>query len=546
MAGLRVICVVHAVLFAAFSFTQAVEPPANISLQNDVTLNITDVIGDIMLDIIPADTVTIIMYSETMISVNYTLRCYNRNITHLLKIHTLNHDVAYLKGMHQYNVSCADLRDSQTDSDLQDNDLQDRNFTLHSGDFNLTVYADLIGRTWLVFDTFSINGAIGDKPFENISSSGESRRIYRYKVVVIRIRRLIDYIFRGVVYVFVIGTTVGMGCKTDLDVVKKVLKKPIAPLIGLFCQYVGMPLIAFGVANLINLDNPAIRLGIFACGICPGGGLSNIYSYLLGGDVSLSITMTCISTVAALAMVPLWMFTLGQTFADDTTTISIPFANILLTLATVIVPLFVGLFVKYKCQKLAKLIIKIIKPVSIVTILFLIGFGVYTNLWIFRLFKPSTVLAGCLLPYIGYVTGGLIAFICRQPWYRVKTIAIETGIQNTMIAYLLLQFSLPVPDGDLAAVGPVASSVMTPLPLFVVVIVYLIYKRCKKKYGTVSDGEETGAEMNGTDDRKKDKDKNKNKNKEKNKSDKKNQAVNGSTEKDEKEAEELLDKVSSM
>ena len=58
--------------------------------------------------------------------------------------------------------------------------------------------------------------------------------------------------------------------------------------------------IAFGVANFIKLDNPAIRLGIFACGICPGGGLSNIYSYLLGGDVSLSITMTCISTVAAL------------------------------------------------------------------------------------------------------------------------------------------------------------------------------------------------------------------------------------------------------
>ena len=237
-------------------------------------------------------------------------------------------------------------------------------------------------------------------------------------------------------------------------------------------------------------------------------------------------------------MVPLWMLTLGQTFADDKTKISIPFGNILLTLATVIVPLFVGLLIKYKCQKLAKIIIKIIKPVSIVTIFFLIGFGVYTNLWIFRLFKPSTVLAGCLLPYIGYVTGGLISFVCRQPWYRVKTIAIETGIQNTMIAYLLLQFSLPIPDGDLAAVGPVASAVMTPLPLFVVTIAYLLYKCYKKKYDVVPDKEPTGAELNGKD--------NSDKNKDESQSDKKTQVANGSTERDEKESEELLDKVSSI
>ena len=69
-----------------------------------------------------------------------------------------------------------------------------------------------------------------------------------------------------------------------------------------------------------------------------------------------------------------------------------------------------------------------------------------------------------------------------QPCYRVKTIAIETGIQNTSIAYLLLVFSLPAPDGDMAAVGPMASALLTPLPLFILVIIYLLYKKlCKKK-----------------------------------------------------------------
>ena len=47
-------------------------------------------------------------------------------------------------------------------------------------------------------------------------------------------------------------------------------------------------------------DESAVSLGIFVAGCCPGGGQSNMYSYLLKGDLSLSITMTTISTIAAL------------------------------------------------------------------------------------------------------------------------------------------------------------------------------------------------------------------------------------------------------
>ena len=54
------------------------------------------------------------------------------------------------------------------------------------------------------------------------------------------------------------------------------------------------------LAKTLTLGDPAVSLGIFACGVCPGGGVSNMYSYLLDGDVSLSVTMTAISSLAAL------------------------------------------------------------------------------------------------------------------------------------------------------------------------------------------------------------------------------------------------------
>ena len=245
MGGISAICMVQAVLFiVGICVVQASDSPVNLDLETDFLVNASDVTGDISLDVTPAHTVTIIMYSESVISINYTLRCHARSTTHALKIYTLNHEVAFLRGQHEYNVSCAELQDSDK------SDVGEGNFTVHSGEFNLTVYADQIGRTWLVFDTFSVNGTITDEAFENVSVSGEGRRVSRYKVVVIRLRRLIDYIFRAIVYVFVIGTTIGMGCKTDLDVVKKVLKKPIAPLIGLFCQYVGMPLVSLAITYI--------------------------------------------------------------------------------------------------------------------------------------------------------------------------------------------------------------------------------------------------------------------------------------------------------
>ena len=46
--------------------------------------------------------------------------------------------------------------------------------------------------------------------------------------------------------------------------------------------------------------DPVVALGFFAMGCSPGGSASNAYSYLLDGDVSLSVTMTFCSTVVAL------------------------------------------------------------------------------------------------------------------------------------------------------------------------------------------------------------------------------------------------------
>ena len=119
-------------------------------------------------------------------------------------------------------------------------------------------------------------------------------------ISVIREQANLQLIFTIVVGVLVTINNVNMGCYIDLGVIKGVLKKPVAPLIGFACQFLFMPLASFAIGLLLFPDNISWRLGLFALGCCPGGTGSNFWTLLFDGDVDLSITMTFVSTLAAL------------------------------------------------------------------------------------------------------------------------------------------------------------------------------------------------------------------------------------------------------
>lgn len=65
----------------------------------------------------------------------------------------------------------------------------------------------------------------------------------RYEITVSRVESAISHSFTGMVIILVCLANVAMGCKTELSVVKQVLKKPVGPLTGMFSQFVLMPLV---------------------------------------------------------------------------------------------------------------------------------------------------------------------------------------------------------------------------------------------------------------------------------------------------------------
>ena len=357
----------------------------------------------------------------------------------------------------------------------------DLSFSLAYHRTNLTIHGQFIGKTVAFFKPHIYlpdepQDRDKDKPF-NTSLPIIIRRSRHSKTL--------NAIFLSTLGCLIMLANVMMGCELNLSVVADVIRRPVAPGIGFACQFLAMPLVSFALARtmLVPWGELALGLGLFTAGCAPGGGASNFWTVLLDGNADLSITMTFISTIAAFAMMPLWMWALGDSFlaASPGVDINIPYKNILISLSILVGPLLIGILIKRYLPKAAEMVRKIMRPFLILIIVFIVSFGTYANLYMFRLMSWRVLVGGLLLPFCGFWLGCFAALAARQPAANVAAIAIETGVQNSGIAIMLLKLSFPEPDGDIASVAPVVVSIFTPVPLLIGYSVHLLMAWIKKR-----------------------------------------------------------------
>ncbi|KAJ8675650.1 hypothetical protein QAD02_011436 [Eretmocerus hayati] len=316
--------------------------------------------------------------------------------------------------------------------------------------------------------------------FLSVTINEQSFKSEVVNLIVTRRMRKVDIIFTASVAILVSILYINFGCAVDWDVCKKTIKRPIGPLIGCFCQFICMPMISYLLAITLFPDNPEMQLGIFFTGISPSGGASNVWTLLLGGNINLSVTMTTLCTLAAFALMPLWIFTLGRHIFDRAN-LGLPYLKIATLAAGLVIPLAIGYFIQKKLPRLSKTMVRIMKPFSAILVLYIVIFAIVTNLYLFKLFSWEIILAGMGLPWLGFLTGLILSFFLRQPDQDTRAIAIETGIQNTGVPIFLLRFCLDQPAADLTTVVPVSCAIMTPLPLLILYLIKLAFERRKLK-----------------------------------------------------------------
>ena len=220
----------------------------------------------------------------------------------------------------------------------------------------------------------------------------------------------------------------GMGLTLRLMDFKIVFSRPKDVLIGCLAQFTIMPFLAWALAKLFSLDE-ALALGVVLVGCCPGGTASNVITYLAKGDLALSVGMTGVSTLLAPLLTPL------LTWALAGKSVNVDVAGMLLSILwVVILPIVLGLMIKWLWPKFTERATDYLPAVSSIAIALIVAIVIAAN--------ADKLLAGGLIVVLvvmlhnicglslGYLIGRLLSL--SEP--KKRAIAIEVGMQNSGLA----------------------------------------------------------------------------------------------------------------
>lgn len=253
-----------------------------------------------------------------------------------------------------------------------------------------------------------------------------------------------------------------MGTSLVLADFKRVLETPSAILVGMISQMVLLPCLAFLL--LFPMKLPAeIFIGFMILAFSPGGTTSNMFAFLAGGCLALSISLTAIISVITPFTIPLlagWVISMQL---DSSAAIQLPFLQTLAKLVLVtLIPVVLGMLLRHFrsgfCQCYKHWLTRI--PLAM---LLLVIIGIIVQNWEnMPYFIEQTGVAALLLASLALLLGYGFARVLRHDMQVAKTIAIETSIQNGGTAILVTGTILQNPAMTIA---PVMYGILMLLPV---------------------------------------------------------------------------------
>jgi BASS family bile acid:Na+ symporter len=239
---------------------------------------------------------------------------------------------------------------------------------------------------------------------------------------------------------FLIMFTIGLSI--DLPDLARIFKKPKKVFVGLAAQLAFLPLAAFIIVQFFDLPI-SIKLGILILAICPGGTTSNFISYLVKVNTPLSVALTSIGSLLTLITIPFLANLFLNYYLGNGQSIPLPVLKTVLNLfVLIIVPVFIGMFLRYKKEIFSKKLEGKMKYASIVLLglVFLIKFLASESAGGSGITLESAlpILPALLVLHFVSLFGGLlIARLFRISIRSSATIGIEVGLQNSALALFI-------------------------------------------------------------------------------------------------------------
>lgn len=248
-------------------------------------------------------------------------------------------------------------------------------------------------------------------------------------------------------------------------------------LTGLAAQIIGLPLAALLTIQLFGLS-PVYALGLLIIASSPGGATSNLFSYLMKGDVALSVSLTALSSVICIFSVPLILSYGSELLLADSRIIRLPPEQIFLPLLfLVLLPLLLGMLARWRWTAWAK---KMGRPTARLSLLILVSSIAYLLYLEHQRFLAFVLELGSVIGFfflLAVLLGYLVAKLAGVGGRQTRTILIEVGVQNGMQAIVIATSPLLFNDPVLAIPAVIYSIMMY-------CFVFLLYLAVRRSLGS--------------------------------------------------------------
>ena len=274
----------------------------------------------------------------------------------------------------------------------------------------------------------------------------------------------------------VLGTVMlGMGLSLQMKDFKTVLMNPKVAIIGFLLQLLLLPILALFIIEIFALNQTAAA-GLFLLALCPGGATSNLFSFLIKGNLALSVCLTGVVSMLSPLILPIaFVGFIHYTGNADSQHFNLPLLPAIkkLTLVTLL-PTLVGMCIRYVADEWSQSVIPLIKKGSTIAMLLVISALLLTNLAIipamFSLHGIAVItLCGSSLLIAYFITGKL-----KVSEKNRKTIALEVGVQNASTAMVI---ALSIMHQPALATIPLLYGLLMNIPAFT--FVYWILNKDK-------------------------------------------------------------------
>ncbi|KAJ1454371.1 sodium bile acid symporter family-domain-containing protein [Pelagophyceae sp. CCMP2097] len=228
------------------------------------------------------------------------------------------------------------------------------------------------------------------------------------------------------------------GCATRREDYLLALTKKQSIAIALSNQFIIRPATVYTIVHIFSLPDGA-AVGFLLCSMAPGGNGSNLLEIIFSGNVELGIVMTLCSSITAMVMIPFDFYIFARQYTTDSFTLAtMPWSDIISAVACVCVGACVGALVRYRNDRLGKLLEVRTAALGVVLLIAAVVFAVYSNAAALATISWRAWVAGMFPCPCALLISYVVARLSNLSIKDARTVAAEVGECNIGVAYAIL------------------------------------------------------------------------------------------------------------